>query len=204
MIAFGSGDPTRAICSELIAQSFEAVGYPVLPDVTYLPAPLVDCPDCVEQIMRVRHHSLYVPRDFDVSPYFEIVKPSLEAKFDFHILNWARGRLLKRQMLFLLGQRAAKIALHDLQDRALWSVRRSLSASRLALMIRRASRSAALSAASTTSAHVFALACFISASVRLASSRMRLRSRSVKPAALSARSSVKRLAKAAGNASRLA
>ena len=39
--------------------------------------------------MRVRHHSLYVPRDFDVSPYFEIVKPSLEA-FDFHILNWAR------------------------------------------------------------------------------------------------------------------
>ena len=89
MIAFGSGDPTRAICSELIAQSFEAVGYPVLPVVTYLPAPLVDCPDCVEQIMRVRHHSLYVPRDFDVSPYFEIVKPSLEA-FDFHILNWAR------------------------------------------------------------------------------------------------------------------
>ena len=91
MIAFGSGDPTRAICSELIAQSFEAVGYPVLPDVTYLPAPLVDCPDCVEQIMRVHHHSLYVPRDFDVSPYFEIVKPSLEAKFDFHILNWARA-----------------------------------------------------------------------------------------------------------------
>jgi hypothetical protein len=26
-----------------------------------------------------------------VSPYFEIVKPSLEAKFDFHILNWARA-----------------------------------------------------------------------------------------------------------------
>jgi hypothetical protein len=76
MIAFGSGDPTRAICSGLIAQSFEAVGYPVLPHVTYLPAPLVDCPDCVEQIMRVRHHSLYVPRDFDVSPYFESSSPA--------------------------------------------------------------------------------------------------------------------------------
>jgi hypothetical protein len=49
----------------------------------------------------------------------------------------------------------------------------------------------ALSAASTTSAPVFALACFISASVRLASSRMRRRSRSVKPSALS-------LAEAAG------
>ena len=37
----------------------------------------------------------------------------------------------------------------------------------------------------TTSAHVVALACFISTSVRLASSRMRRRSRSVKPPALS-------------------
>jgi hypothetical protein len=90
MIAFGSGDPTRAICSGLIAQAFEAVEYPVLPDVTHLPAPLADCPDCFEEVMRVRHHSLYVPRDFDVSPYFQIVKPSLEAEFDFHILKWAR------------------------------------------------------------------------------------------------------------------
>jgi hypothetical protein len=30
-----------------------------------------------------------------------------------------RPHLLKRQMLFLFGQRAAKIALHDSQDRAL-------------------------------------------------------------------------------------
>jgi len=44
--------------------------------------------DCVEQIMRVRHHSLYVPRDFDVSPYFEIVKPSLVESFDYRALNW--------------------------------------------------------------------------------------------------------------------
>jgi hypothetical protein len=89
MIAFGSGDPTRAICSGLIVQSFEAIGYPVLPDITYLPTPRSDCPDCFEQVMRVRDHSLYVPRDFDVSPYFEIIKPSLDVKFDFHILNWA-------------------------------------------------------------------------------------------------------------------
>ncbi len=88
MIAFGSGDPTRAICSGLIAQSFETIGYPVLPDVTYFKAARSDCPDCVEEVMRVRHHSLYVPRDFDVSPYFEVVKPSLIAGFNYRDLKW--------------------------------------------------------------------------------------------------------------------
>jgi hypothetical protein len=33
MIALGSGDPTRLICSTLIAQAFEAVRYPLLPRV---------------------------------------------------------------------------------------------------------------------------------------------------------------------------
>jgi hypothetical protein len=91
MIAFGSGDPTRAICSGLIAQSFETIGYPVLPDVIYFKAARSDCPDCTEAVMHVRHHSLYVPRDFDVSPYFEIVKPSLTASFNYHDLKWEEG-----------------------------------------------------------------------------------------------------------------
>jgi hypothetical protein len=29
-----------------------------------------------------------VPRDFDVSPYFEIVKPSLIASFNYRDLKW--------------------------------------------------------------------------------------------------------------------
>jgi hypothetical protein len=90
MIAIGSGDPTRAICSGLVAQSFQAIGYPVLADLTYFRAAGGDCLDCIEEVMRVRHHSLYVPRDFDVSPYFENVKPSLVDSFDYHALNLAR------------------------------------------------------------------------------------------------------------------
>jgi hypothetical protein len=31
---------------------------------------------------------LFVPRDFDVSPYFSIVKPSLAAGFDPRSLAW--------------------------------------------------------------------------------------------------------------------
>jgi hypothetical protein len=38
----------------------------------------------------VRHHSLYVPRDFDVSPYFEVVKPTLACGFDYRLLRWTR------------------------------------------------------------------------------------------------------------------
>jgi hypothetical protein len=89
MIAFGSGDPTRAICSTLIAQAFQSVHYPVLPSVEYRAAATDNCPDCVDEILHIRHHSLFVPRDFDVSPYFRIVKPTIEGGFDFRTLKWS-------------------------------------------------------------------------------------------------------------------
>jgi hypothetical protein len=91
MIALGSGDPTRAICSTLIAQAFEAIRYPILPVVEHRPAPTDDCPECMEEVLRVRHHSLFTPRDFDVSPYFEVVKPDLRRGFDFHAVTWDFG-----------------------------------------------------------------------------------------------------------------
>lgn len=88
MFALGSGDPTRAICSTLIAQAFQSIRYPILPHISFRSANKIDCPDCVEEILRIRHHSLFVPRDFDVSPYFQVIKPTLEAGFDFKALNW--------------------------------------------------------------------------------------------------------------------
>lgn len=91
MIAFGSGDPTRAICSTLIAQAFQSVHYPVLPSIEYRAAATNECPDCFDEIMHIRHHSLFVPRDFDVSPYFRIVKPTIESGFDFKTLKWAEA-----------------------------------------------------------------------------------------------------------------
>ena len=89
MIALGSGDPTRAICSTLAAQAFAEIGYPILPEIEHRPAPTFDCPDCLAEVHHIRHHSLYAPRDFDVSPYFAVVKPTLELGFDFHTLQWA-------------------------------------------------------------------------------------------------------------------
>jgi len=88
MLVLGSGDPTRAICSTLIAQAFESVRYPILPIIERRPSGDPLCPGCVDEILHVRHHSLYVPRDFDVSPYFEVVKPTLAGGFDHRSLRW--------------------------------------------------------------------------------------------------------------------
>jgi hypothetical protein len=87
-LALGSGDPTRAICSTLIAQAFQSVRYPILPVVEQRSTNDPLCPACVEEILHVRHHSLFVPRDFDVSPYFNIVKPTLTGGFDHRALRW--------------------------------------------------------------------------------------------------------------------
>ena len=89
MLALGSGDPTRAICSTLIAQAFQSVRYPILPKIETLMLNDPDCRDCVQQLLHMRHHSLFVPRDFDVSPYFQIVKPTLATGFDHHCLAWS-------------------------------------------------------------------------------------------------------------------
>ncbi|GAB4344498.1 MAG: hypothetical protein Kow006_00520 [Gammaproteobacteria bacterium] len=89
MLAFGSGDPTRAICSTLIAQCFQSIRYPILPHVERQPTGEFGCPECMREIFRVRHHSLFVPRDFDASPYFEVVKPTLVTGFDYRKLDWS-------------------------------------------------------------------------------------------------------------------
>lgn len=87
LLAVGSGDPTRAICSALIAEAFHAVGYPILPTARLLaPADPIALADHKEAL-HIRHHSLFTPRDFDVSPYFDIIKPTLEAGFDPHRLQ---------------------------------------------------------------------------------------------------------------------
>ena len=84
MIALGSGTPTRLICSALIAQAFEAVRYPILPKITQLESEAAR-----RDILEIRHSSLYAPRDFDISPYFAVVKPTLEHGFDYRKVHWA-------------------------------------------------------------------------------------------------------------------
>jgi hypothetical protein len=84
MIAFGSGDPTKIICSALIAQAFDAVRYPILPKITRAASRKAR-----REILHIRDSSLYMPRDFDISPYFDVVKPTIVQGFDYTALHWA-------------------------------------------------------------------------------------------------------------------
>lgn len=89
-LALGSGEPTRAICSTLIAQAFQSIGYPILPEVERRPTARKGLEQGYELLLHIRHYSLFAPRDFDVSPYFAIVKPTLEGGFDFRALPLVR------------------------------------------------------------------------------------------------------------------
>jgi hypothetical protein len=90
MLSIGAGDPTRAICSTLIAEAFASIHYPILPErvsingKTYGVAPYVQY-----ELDHIRKYALYTPRDFDVSPFFAIIKPTIAAGFDYRTVAWA-------------------------------------------------------------------------------------------------------------------
>ncbi|MDT8383511.1 MAG: YiiX/YebB-like N1pC/P60 family cysteine hydrolase [Gammaproteobacteria bacterium] len=60
------GLPTRTICSTMIAAAFSSIHFPILP-VARRTA------DGTIRLFK-RNTRLYVPRDFDTSPYFQIIK----------------------------------------------------------------------------------------------------------------------------------
>jgi hypothetical protein len=87
----GESDSRAVICSGLIAQAFHGVHYPVLPVL----------PSSVRQEqeeghfpwgrrMRRVHPRLVLPRDFDLSPYFRILKFNSveEGPIDYQAIEW--------------------------------------------------------------------------------------------------------------------
>ena len=64
LIGIGAGDPTKAICSSLIAEAFKKIDHPILP-----------FKDKSKSII-IRHPTFCLPKDFDISPFFQIIKPS--------------------------------------------------------------------------------------------------------------------------------
>jgi hypothetical protein len=99
---FGSGEPTRVICSSMIAECFERVRFPILP--IFEPYPEGQRPEPPARIWQMLRRgrspygvfrtvspSLITPRDFDLSPYFEIVKFNIieSMRFDYRKMIWA-------------------------------------------------------------------------------------------------------------------
>lgn len=78
-----AGFPTRTVCSSMIAASFDHVHFPVLPVIRRL--------ENGEVRLSKRNVRLYTPRDFDYSPYFEIIKfpfLGIEDKSLYRNLPW--------------------------------------------------------------------------------------------------------------------
>ena len=100
---FGSGVATETICSTLLAEAFEKVRFPILPSRARVKQRARTGRERIRQqilgrptrraysgLLQARHPTLCVPRDFDLSPYFQIVKfdPGDLAAFDYRKLEW--------------------------------------------------------------------------------------------------------------------
>lgn len=86
LLSLGSGEPTKAICSTLIAESFQSIDYPILPRRK---GKLGQRGEAGEVPLYYKSHfTHFTPRDFDLSPYFRIIKPTIESGFDHHSLAW--------------------------------------------------------------------------------------------------------------------
>ncbi|HXG27985.1 MAG TPA: YiiX/YebB-like N1pC/P60 family cysteine hydrolase [Nevskiales bacterium] len=86
------GEITRAVCSTLIAESFARVRFPILPVIHRGPG-------STYRFYR-RDTRLIVPRDFDYSPYFDIVKYPFFGGRDIQLyrdMPWDELGVLTRQ-----------------------------------------------------------------------------------------------------------
>lgn len=66
LFAHNAGDPTRCICSTMMVEAFQSVHYPVLPVVRQAKSG--------DTKLYKRNPRLHSPKDFDYSPYFDIIK----------------------------------------------------------------------------------------------------------------------------------
>jgi len=117
-LRFGSGRRTQVICTSLIGRQFQRVGYPVLPSVTFPDAatppaaarrmpwmPSRYRPRVYSGVYHRRDPTLLMPRDFDLSPYFEIVKFNVirERGFDYARIAWDEASVDDRTELAVSG-----------------------------------------------------------------------------------------------------
>ncbi len=103
---FGSGVATETLCSTLLAEAFGKVRFPILPlqlrrarnrtTRERLRQQILGRPTrrAYSGLLRARHPTLCVPRDFDLSPFFDVVKFNARdiAAFDYKKLEWEDGK----------------------------------------------------------------------------------------------------------------
>lgn len=85
-----TGEPEPGVCSSLIAEAYTSVQFPILPFVKPEPIRGIE--------LYHRNPYLFTPKDFDYSPYFEIIKYPLfnpdEPLPYYRRLPWAKSGIL--------------------------------------------------------------------------------------------------------------
>jgi len=106
---FGSGLTKEVICSSMIARAFQNVGFPVMPKLLPGDDPSPEEHGLLSLIRRRRGHyptvfrrrnpRVVTPRDFDLSPYFDIVKFNAlpDRRFDYRRIRWEDDVLAQRK-----------------------------------------------------------------------------------------------------------
>lgn len=92
---FGDSDSRSVICTTLIARAFLNVRYPVLPLIAAATPEEEDGHLPPYRRLRDVHPLLALPRDFDLSPYFRIIKFNSveEGPVDYRSLEWAETEM---------------------------------------------------------------------------------------------------------------
>lgn len=109
-----TGEPESGICSSLIAEAYSSVQFPILPFIK---------PDENEKL-EVFHRNpyLYTPKDFDFSPYFEIIKYPLfnpdEPLPYYRRMPWAKSGMVHHDggVLSIPGMKPKKKSKHIEKD----------------------------------------------------------------------------------------
>lgn len=84
----GSCNEFQVICSGMIAKAFQKVGYPIVPGLKLFPAGHRDrSTNPYGAKLLMRHFSQILPRDFDLSPNFQVIKFNIVGElFDYRQL----------------------------------------------------------------------------------------------------------------------
>jgi len=94
LFEYHPGESTRTVCSTMIAEAFGSVEFPILP--------LVKSHATTGIELITRNPKLFTPRDFDYSPYFEIIKYPFVEFADYAMyrkLPWNREGLLSHDRI---------------------------------------------------------------------------------------------------------
>ncbi|HVO28297.1 MAG TPA: YiiX/YebB-like N1pC/P60 family cysteine hydrolase [Candidatus Margulisiibacteriota bacterium] len=99
-LVYGGETTRRVICTTMLARAFAHIGYPIVPRVTvdevltphtWFGRLVGRNGHSVRALYSKENPALVTPRDFDLSPYFEIIKFNHLAggKFDYRRIEWA-------------------------------------------------------------------------------------------------------------------